>query len=97
MYPKKLRIFCCAELGKVQNSCGKLTLFHNLHRFFHRPFPQQLKFFTDSLVYIIDFDTFRLFPSFCSVRIMTVILIITPKIPLDMRGVSAGISYTAGL
>ena len=40
------------RVGNHRNSCWNLTLFHNLHRFFHKTFPQALKFSTRVLVYI---------------------------------------------
>ena len=45
--------------GNCRNTCGKIELFHIIHRFIHKSFPHPLGKGTFILVNINDLDSFR--------------------------------------
>ena len=49
----------CAGRGNPRNTCGKIKLFHIIHRFIHKSFPHPLGKGTFILVNINDLDSFR--------------------------------------
>ena len=76
-------VFTGNKLWKFRFHCWKLTLFHNLHRFLHRGFPQWKTAALGVAVYIISGQKMRHFSPFCSYRNIADWFFITRKKVLD--------------
>ena len=65
MSPERAWFFRWCKSTIHRNSCWKLTLFHNLHRFFHSVGIVEKSALNFDLVYIIFKGAIRLFSAFC--------------------------------